>query len=71
MDLTGNAREPVTKLNFFSFNSQNGNGVLNNDGNHDISVWNASSMVNFIDQAGNGNFFSSAFLGFRYCRSAE
>jgi len=71
LDMTGNAREPVVKLNYYSFTSQNGNGALNSEGNHDISSWSASSMLIFIDQVNNGINFSPTTWGFRFCRSAE
>lgn len=70
LDMTGNAREPVVRLPYYSFTSQNGNGALNASGNHDIAAWNISSMIIFVDQIDGGNW-NGNFLGFRFCRSAE
>ena len=70
MDLTGvNTAEPVVKLNYFNFSNQNGNGVLSPTGVSDISNWNASGMLLFIEQWRDIN--GSGFYGFRYVRSAE
>lgn len=70
MDLTGvNTAEPVVKLNYFNFSNQNGNGVLSPTGVSDISNWNASGMLLFIEQWRGIN--GSGFYGFRYVRSAE
>jgi hypothetical protein len=68
MDLTGvNRSEPVIKLNNFSFNSENGNGVLSSSGVADISTWNISPI--YIDQW--GDTYGSSLYGFRYVRSSE
>jgi hypothetical protein len=70
MDLTGvNTSEPVIKLNYYNFTNQNGNGVLGSTGSSDISNWNATDTLLFIDQV--QDLFGSAFYGFRYVRSAE
>lgn len=73
MDLTGNAVEPVVKLNYLSFTSENGNGVLTALGYPDVSNWGFqttsgnSVMIEFVEQ-----LTSSAFnAGMRYSRSAE
>jgi hypothetical protein len=73
MDMTGNTREPVVKLNYFSFTSQNGNGVLNFSGNNDVAFWNTTSMLTFIEQWGGGSVaaWNIDRFGFRYVRSAE
>lgn len=70
LDMTGNAREPLVRLPYYSFTPQNGNGALNAAGNHDIATWSASSMIIFVDQIDGGNW-NGNFLGFRFCRSAE
>ena len=67
MDLTGNAVEPVIKLSYYNYSSQNGNGVLDVNGNTDFSNWNLTNMLIFIDQTNAGNYMK----GFRYARSAE
>ena len=70
MDLTGvNTSEPVIKLNYFNFTSQNGNGVLRSTGVSDISNWIATGMLLFIDQW--ERQYGSGSYGFRYVRSAE
>jgi hypothetical protein len=69
MDFALNAREPVVKLNAFDFTNQNGNGVLSVSGENDISTWNSTTKIIFIDQ-GNPNFNTNV-RGFRYVRSAE
>ncbi len=69
LNLTGNGRELVVKLNYLNFTNQNGNGILGTDGNHDISSWSAStSMITSYEQASHNN--RNQFV-FRYCRSAE
>jgi len=66
MDLTWNASEPVVKMNSFSFNTFNGNGMLQSNGFSDVTSWVPSTII-YVDQASKryGNY------GFRYCRSAE
>ena len=79
LDLTGNAHEPVVKMNYFNFQNTNGNGVLTTDGDADVSNWNSTEMITYIDMICNGffmyncgvNVFSPAKYGFRYVRSAE
>jgi len=68
MDLTGNANEPVVKVNNFTFDGKNGNGVLLSTGNSDVSNWNTTSII-YVDQV--RNQWGSAKFGFRYVRSAE
>jgi formylglycine-generating enzyme required for sulfatase activity len=69
MDLTGvNRPEPVIKLNYFQFSSNNGNGSLNSSGTSDISNWTSTEPI-YIDQLVYSN--GSSFYGFRYVRSAE
>lgn len=69
MDFTLNATEPVVKLNYFNFTTQNGNGVLGSTGVTDISSWIATGMLMFIDQW--EQQYGSGSYGFRYVRSAE
>jgi hypothetical protein len=78
LELTGSATEPVVKLNYLNFTNDNGNGSLSADGSSDISSWNQSNMILYIDQAQgyflNGNSPTGYPLnnrGFRYVRSAE
>jgi hypothetical protein len=69
MDLTGvNRSEPVIKLNYFQFSSNNGNGILNSTGTTDISNWTSTNPI-YIDQW--RSIYGSSFYGFRYVRSAE
>jgi hypothetical protein len=71
MDLTGSVKEPIVRLNYFSFNSSNGDGLLNINGTNNVSNWNSVGMILHIDQSvsfWSGNEF---YFGFRYCRSAE
>ncbi|MBK9412221.1 MAG: hypothetical protein IPN61_02160 [Bacteroidetes bacterium] len=68
MDLTGNATEPVVKMNDYSFSNVNGNGLLQPSGVTDISTWLTSNII-FIDQV--GNVFGTTKQGFRSVRSAE
>jgi hypothetical protein len=70
LDLTGNAIEPVVKLNYFNLTTVNGNGVLTSNGNSDVSSWSNSNMVLFFDQL-QGRNWSTNLYGFRYVRSAE
>lgn len=69
MELTGNAKEPITMLNFFNFSAINGNGDLNTNGSSNVSNW-STSMISYIDQ--DDNYRGNAnYQGFRYVRSAE
>jgi hypothetical protein len=68
MDLTGNAYEPVVKVNSFTFDGQNGNGVLLSTGNSDVSNWDLTSII-YIEQI--WRQYGIARFGFRYARSAE
>lgn len=68
MDLTGNASEPVIKVNSFTFDGNNGNGILLSTGNSDVSNWNTTSII-YLDQSERQFGFGS--YGFRYVRSAE
>lgn len=68
MDLTGNAHEPVVAVNNFTFDGQNGNGVLLPNGNSDVPNWDTTSII-YVDQA-NRQYVIARF-GFRYARSAE
>lgn len=79
-DLTGNSHEPVVKLNYFSYQNFNGNGILTTGGNADVVSWNVSGMITFIDMICSGldsqndcrkNVFHPAKYGFRYVRSVE
>lgn len=86
LDLTGNSHEPVVKMNYFSFQNTNGNGILANSGYADVNNWNSSGMITYIDMIhnyynvifGGGTYpcfnnlvFQTARYGFRYVRSAE
>ncbi len=80
LDLTGNSHEAVVKLNYFSYQNINGNGILTTSGFADIVNWNVSGMITYIDMIHNyttnsischSNVFSPAKYGFRYVRSAE
>jgi len=72
LELTGSAIEPIVKLNYASFTTTNGNGVLNTNGNTDISTWNNSGMLIFVDNHNEGySSYTSTNYGFRYVRSAE
>jgi hypothetical protein len=68
LDLVANASEPVIRLNSYSFNTINGNGIISSSGNTDELLWN-SSMLIYIDQT---DFtYGVNIYGFRYVRSAE
>jgi hypothetical protein len=69
-DLTGNSREHVVSLNFLNFNTTNGDGVLDDSGNHNVNGWNTTGMLIPYEQF-NGANYSTPFLGIRYVRSAE
>jgi hypothetical protein len=72
MDLTAIAREPVVKMNYFTFTNQNGDGVLNSNGTNNVASWNTTGMVVFIDQdISSGSIWGVNNCGFRYVRSAE
>jgi hypothetical protein len=62
-DLTGNAVEWVVRLNFFPFNSNNGNGILTANGTSD--AW-PDAILYYFDQRN-----STYPQGARYVRSAE
>lgn len=65
--LTGNAIEPVVRLNQFDFSTQNGNGQLSTGGTHDVTSW-SDEMILFVDQV---NIFKHERKGFRFARSVE
>lgn len=69
IDLSGNVRESLVKLSYFSFDVTNGNGHLPLTGNSDVASWN-NNMFIFVDQMQTGSWTSSQ-SGFRYVRSAE
>lgn len=81
LDLTGNSHEAVVKLNYFSYQNTNGNGILTTSGSADVNNWNVIGMITYIDMIHNYyvgtqnscpyNVFSPAKYGFRYVRSAE
>jgi hypothetical protein len=72
LELTGSSREPVVKLNYLQFSSQNGNGQLLSTGNYDVLSWVNSGMIIYYDMMlGLSNVWSNSSLGFRYVRSAE
>ena len=84
LDLTGNAHEPVVKMNYFTFQNTNGNGVLASNGNADVNNWNSTTMTMYIDMICSGasaslaatypncyQVFLATKYGFRYVRSAE
>lgn len=80
LDLTGNAHEPVVKLNNLAFNDINGDGMLSATGNHNVTNW-LTGQTDYVDMLQNypfscnnisqGNFFLPSKYGFRYVRSAE
>lgn len=73
-DLTGNAHEPVVKLNYLNFSNVNGNGELSSIGLFDVNSWSSNSMITFVDMIRttcNKGEFSLSKYGFRYVRSAE
>jgi hypothetical protein len=70
MDLTGFTTEPIVRLNYFSFNITNGDGLLNLNGTCNVSNWNSNGMIIHIDQSGYSRF-NEYGAGFRYVRSAE
>ena len=82
LDLTGNSHEPVVKMNYFSYQNTNGNGILATSGYADVINWNSSGMITYIDMIHNFHnvnlntcyntfVFHPAKYGFRYVRSAE
>jgi hypothetical protein len=83
IDLTGSAHEPIVKLSYQTFSNLNGDGVLPNNGVANVSGWNNSGMIDYIDMICNGygggnglatefvNVFSPLKYGYRYVRSAE
>lgn len=68
LDLVANTSEPVIRLNAYSFNAVNGNGIISSSGNTDEPSWN-SSMLIYIDQT--DDTWGADIYGFRYVRSAE
>jgi hypothetical protein len=72
LELTFSALEPIVKMNYFSFTTANGNGMLTSTGNSDVSNWNTAGMFIFVDQHVQSNgAWSASNYGFRYVRSAE
>jgi hypothetical protein len=69
-DFSGNALEPCVKLNKYTFNNANGNGVLGATGATDITSW-TTAMIIYVDRMLYTIFNSSTNNGFRYVRSAE
>lgn len=73
MDLTGNAIEPTVKLSSFSFASILGDGVLDVNGNSNVTNWKSNSII-FIDQIRSTSTNCTPvtkYYGFRYVRSVE
>lgn len=70
IDLSGNVREPLVKLSYFSFDISNGNGDLPSTGNTDVASWNNNNMFVFVDQMQAGSW-TQGVCGFRYVRTAE
>ncbi len=72
LELTGSVVEPIVDLHFYSFNNQNGNGILSTDGITDNPSW-KTDMILFIDQIrpGGSTYSFPDLNGFRYVRSAE
>jgi hypothetical protein len=66
--MTGNAVEPVVRLNYFQFSIQNGDGQISVSGLHDMPGW-IEDMIIFIDQIQNGRYGERN--GFRFARSIE
>jgi hypothetical protein len=68
-------------MNYFSFQSANGNGNLSIAGNANVANWNSTNMITFIDMICTGfnsfmypscyQVFMANKYGFRYVRSAE
>lgn len=48
LELTGSATEPLVKLNYTTFTTINGNGVLSSSGTTDIANWNTTGMMIFV-----------------------
>jgi hypothetical protein len=74
MNLTGSAREPVVKMNYYTFTNQNGDGVLNSNGKNNVTNWNTTAIngvIIYIDQNTQNSNYMNSNLGFRYVRSAE
>lgn len=72
LELTGSATEPLVKLNYTSFTNANGNGALSSSGTTDISTWNTTGMIIFVDQHDECcSPYNATNYGFRYVRSAE
>jgi hypothetical protein len=75
LEFTGSATEPVVKLDYLNFTNENGNGSLSADGLSDLSSWNQSNMILYIDQVEWGSIGNPTYplsnRGFRYVRSAE
>ena len=74
MEVTGNAHEPVVKLGYFNYTQLNGNGVLLSTGLSDISNWNSTTTIMYIDMIRTTcgvPIHSTTKYGFRYVRSAE
>jgi hypothetical protein len=85
INLSGNAHEPVARLDYLNFLNVNGNGNLSSNGFHNVGNWNSTFII-YIDVLKNVNYncvdsqigyynaggtFSSNKYGFRYVRSAE
>ena len=71
LELTGSTFEPLVKLNFFNFTTNNGNGILTTTGNTDVGNWSSNGMIFFVDQQSQTQNFYINNRGFRYVRSAE
>jgi hypothetical protein len=70
LDLTGNAIEPVVRLeNISNFSSVNGDGSLSVNGSSNVPFWPLSSQINYIDMY--LFWLIDTRQGFRYVRSAE
>jgi hypothetical protein len=84
-DLIGNVWEPYVKINYLSFQFQNGDGILGESGFNNYPAWNFSEINwgNFLPSTNNCalyykedgnqiyNFQCYGEWGFRLCRSAE
>jgi hypothetical protein len=68
-DLTSNAAESVVNLNYFNFNSENGNGELDATGTQNVPGWDDSMIITYDQRFFDYGYFTAS--GIRYVRSAE
>jgi hypothetical protein len=74
LEMTGNAHEPVVRLNYTSLTKEDGDGVLSANGLFNLLSWSSVNMVTYIDMlrctCSQGEYSTQKY-GFRYVRSAE